>query len=73
MRKFTSNNNEIHKITYKGVKYFFIIDKNGIGIRRKDNKNPHEEEVEALTEYLFDEGWANRDDFEERKSWQDNA
>jgi len=73
MRKFTSNNNEIHKITFKGVKYFFIIDTNGIGIRREDNKNPYQGEVEALTEYLFDEGWANRDDFEECESWQDNA
>jgi hypothetical protein len=26
-----------------------------------------------LTEYLFNEGWADRKDFEERESWQDNA
>ena len=73
MRKFTSNNNDIHKITFKGIKYFFILDKNGIGVRRQDNTNPNEGEVEALTEYLFDEGWADREDFEERESWQDNA
>jgi hypothetical protein len=73
MRKFTSNNNDIHKITFKGIKYFFIFDKNGIGVRRQDNTNPNEGEVEALTEYLFDEGWADREAFEERESWQDDA
>lgn len=73
MRKFTSNNSDIHKIIFKGIKYFFILDKNGIGVRRQDNKTPNEKEVEALTEYLFEEGWADRDDFEERESWQDNA
>lgn len=73
MRKFTSNNNDINEITFKGIKYFFILDDNGIGVRRQDNTNPKEGEVEALTEYLFDEGWADREDFEERESWQDNA
>ena len=73
MRKFTSNNNDINEITFKGIKYFFILDENGIGVRRKDKKRPHEGEVEALTEYLFEEGWADREDFEERESWQDDA
>jgi hypothetical protein len=73
MRKFTSSNNEINIITFKGVDYFFIVDKNGIGVRRQDNKKPHGREVEALTEYLFEEGWADREDFEERESWKDNA
>lgn len=73
MRKFTSINNEINEITFKGIKYFFILDKNGVGIRRKDNKLPLQEDVEALTEYLFEEGWADREDYEERESWKDNA
>lgn len=73
MRKFTSNNKNINEITFKGIKYFFILDKNGIGVRRQDDKKPKEGEVEALTEYLFDEGWADREDYDERESWQDNA
>ena len=73
MRKFTSINNDINEITFKGIKYLFILDKNGVGIRRKDNKLPLQEDVEALTEYLFEEGWADREDYEERESWKDNA
>jgi hypothetical protein len=73
MRKFISNNQNIHKITFKGIKYLFILDENGIGVRREDDKKPKEGEVEALTDYLFTEGWANKEDFEERESWKDNA
>jgi len=73
MRKFTSNNQDIHEITFKGTKYLFIIDDNGVGVRRKDNKKPHQDDVDALTAYLFEEGWANREDFEEREEWKDNA
>jgi hypothetical protein len=73
MRKFISNNQNIHKITFKGIKYLFILDENGVGVRREDDKKPKEGEVEALTDYLFTEGWANREDFEERESWKDNA
>jgi len=73
MRKFISNNQNIHKITLKGIKYLFILDENGVGVQRKDGKIPSEKEVVQLTEYLFEEGWANRDDFEERESWKDNA
>lgn len=73
MRKFESNNNEVHKITFKGIKYFFILDDNGIGIRREDDEIPEVEEVEALTEYLFEEGWADREDFEEHEDWKDDA
>ena len=73
MRKFISNNQNIHKITFKGIKYLFILDENGVGVRREDDKKPKEGEVEALTDYLFTEGWANREDFEERESWRDNA
>jgi len=72
MRKFTSNNNDINEITFKGIKYFFILDENGIGVRRKDDKKPREGEVQALTEYLFEEGWASRNDYEERESWKDD-
>jgi len=73
MRKFISNNQNIHKITLKGIKYLFILDENGVGVRREDDKKPEEGEVEALTDYLFTEGWANKEDFEERESWKDNA
>jgi len=73
MRKFISNNQNIHKITFKGIKYLFILDENGVGVRREDDKKPKEGEVEALTDYLFTEGWANKEDFEERESWKDNA
>ena len=65
MRQFKSNNNDIKQITFKGIEYFFIIDSNGVGIRRKDKREPRPNEIEALTEYLFNEGWANKDDFEE--------
>jgi len=71
MRKFTSGNNNIHGITFKGTKYFFIVDDNGIGVRRKDKQDPSANEVETLTEYLFDEGWARRSDFEEQEEWKD--
>ena len=73
MRKFISNNQNIRKITFKGIKYLFILDENGVGVRREDDKKPKEGEVEALTDYLFTEGWANKEDFEERESWKDNA
>ena len=73
MRKFISDNNEVNKITFKGINYFFFLDDNGIGVRREDDKVPEVEEVEALTEYLFEEGWADRDDFEEHESWKDNS
>jgi hypothetical protein len=73
MRKFTTDNDNINEITFKGVKYLFILDEDGVGIRRKDDKKPKEKEVAALTDYLFEEGWANREDFEERESWKDNA
>jgi hypothetical protein len=71
MRKFKSDNKDINVITFKGVKYFFIVDDNGIGIRRKDKQDPSANEVEALTEYLFDEGWSRRRDFEEQEEWKD--
>jgi hypothetical protein len=71
MRKFTSGNNNIHRITFKGTKYLFIVDENGIGVRRKDGTAPKSCEVESLTEYIFDEGWANRDDFDEQEEWKD--
>ena len=70
MNKFYSYNNDINEITFKGIKYLFILDDNGIGIRRKDNKIPLQQDVDALTEYLFEEGWANREDYEEQEDWQ---
>jgi hypothetical protein len=70
MRQFKSDNIDINEITFKGVKYLFILDDNGIGIRRKDNKIPLQQDVDALTEYLFEEGWANREDYEEQEDWQ---
>jgi hypothetical protein len=73
MRKFGSNNKDIHEITFKGIEYFFILDEGGVGIRRQDDKKPEEDEVQSLTDYLFEEGWADREDFEERESWKDNA
>jgi hypothetical protein len=70
MNKFYSYNSDINEITFKGIKYLFILDDNGVGIRRKDNKVPLQQDVDALTEYLFEEGWANRDDYEEQEDWQ---
>ena len=70
MNKFYSYNNDINEITFKGIKYLFILDDNGIGIRRKDNKIPLQQDVDALTEYLFEEGWANREDYQEQEDWQ---
>jgi len=65
MNKFSSDNTDIQKITFQGEKYYFIADDNGIGIRRQDGKIPKENEIEALTEYIFEEGWARRSDYEE--------
>jgi hypothetical protein len=73
MHKFSSSNNEIKEITFKGVDYFFILDPKGVGIRRQDGRNPKANEIQALTDYIFEEGWADREDFEERESWQDDA
>lgn len=67
MRKFTSNNKEINKITFNGIKYFFILDEKGVGIRRKDDKVPDPEEIAAVTEYLFNEGWANKEDYDDEE------
>jgi len=69
MNKFISGNSNIQKITFKGNKYFFIVDNNGIGIRRQDDTIPKEKEVKALTEYIFEEGWANKSDYEEEDNY----
>jgi YHS domain-containing protein len=66
MRKFyTDNSDRAKEITYQGVTYYFISAQEGVGIRRKDNKIPKQEEVDALTQYLFDEGWINQEDYED--------
>jgi hypothetical protein len=69
MRKFYSFNNNIQQITFKGVEYYFILDECGIGVRRVDNRIPLQSDIDTLTDYLFEEGWANRDDYEEQEDW----
>jgi hypothetical protein len=69
MNKFISSNSDIQRITFQGNKYFFIVDDSGIGIRRQDDTIPKEKEVKALTEYIFEEGWANKSDYEEEDNY----
>jgi hypothetical protein len=63
MRTFNTKNKEGHPITFKGIKYLFLIDDQGVGIRRVDNKVPMPEDITSLTQYLFEEGFANPEDF----------
>lgn len=64
MRTFQSKNKEGHYIKYKGIEYYYLIADQGIGIRRKDNQVPLPEDVGSLTDYLFEEGFADREDYE---------
>jgi hypothetical protein len=64
MKTYTTKNKEGHPITYKGIKYYFLADEQGVGIRRKDNKVIIPSVVEELTEYLFDEGFVDRGDYQ---------
>jgi hypothetical protein len=60
----TKDQYEGDPITFKGVKYFYILDDMGVGIRRADNLVPQPGDVATLTEYLFEEGFASREDYE---------
>jgi len=64
MRVFTTKNKFGQPITYRGIEYFFLVHDQGIGIRRKDGQAMLPQVVEEITEYLFEEGFANREDFE---------
>ena len=48
------------KITYKGIKYAFILNNNSeILVRRIDQKKPTDDEVNELATYLFLEGFGD--------------
>ena len=64
MRIFKKDNSKAVDITFHGVEYSFLVDSQGIGIRRKDNKNPSIIEVRKITEYVFAEGWADKGYYE---------
>jgi len=65
MRTWTTRKNQHGTpITYKGTHYFFLIHDEGVGIRRKDGKAMTTKLVKEITEYLFEEGFANREDYE---------
>ena len=59
MKKFKSTNKNITEITFSGVEYIFIVNKDAIGIRRKDQKSPNNNELDTLTHYIIREGWAD--------------
>lgn len=65
MRTFNTKNKEGHPITFKGIKYFFLIDDLGVGIRRADGRVPMPEDTASLTNYLMEEGFTNPEDFED--------
>jgi len=67
MRIFNKDDSKALDITFHGVEYSFLVDKQGIGIRRKDNKKPTVTEVRKITEYVFAEGWAEKGDYEQDK------
>lgn len=64
MRNFKKDDSKAVDITFHGVEYSFLVDNQGIGIRRKDNKKPSVDEVRKITEYVFAEGWADKGDYE---------
>ena len=71
MRNFKKDDSKAVDITFHGVEYSFLVDSQGIGIRRKDNKNPSITEVRKITEYVFAEGWADKGYYQEREEWMD--
>jgi hypothetical protein len=64
MRTYKTQNQDGNYIKFKGIEYYYLIDDMGVGIRRKDNRVPMPEDVEALTQYLFEEGFAEEEDYE---------
>ena len=71
MRKFNSEETKSVDITLGGIDYSFLVDKQGIGVRRLDAKTPTITEVRKITAYVFAEGWANREDYEDKEEWMD--
>ncbi len=67
MRKYNSEDTEAVDITFNDVEYSFLVSKQGIGVRRKDNKAPTDGEVRMITRYVFAEGWADREDYERKE------
>jgi CRISPR/Cas system-associated protein Cas7 (RAMP superfamily) len=59
MKKFKKEDTDAHYITYNGIKYSFLVDKEKCGIRRIDQKKPTENEVDKITHYIISEGWAD--------------
>ena len=59
MKKFQSTSKNIIDITFQNVEYIFIINDDGIGIRRKDQKTPEPKELDILNTYIIREGWAD--------------
>lgn len=66
MKKYTKEDASAIEVKFNGTEYAFIVDKkHGIGIRRKDAKEPTVNEVRMVTKYALSEGFANKEDFEE--------
>lgn len=59
MKKFTKKDTNAYNITFRGIEYAFLIEKEDIGIRRIDQESPTWLEVQKLTEYIISEGWAD--------------
>jgi hypothetical protein len=60
IKKWKKEDSDSHTIVYHGVEYAFLIDKkHGVGIRRTDQKDPSNSEIEKVTEYIIAEGWAD--------------
>jgi hypothetical protein len=67
MRKYNSEDTEAVDITINEAEYSFLVSKQGIGVRRKDNKSPSLGEVQMVTRYVFAEGWADKRDYQKKE------
>ena len=71
MRKFKAEESKAIDINLGGVDYSFLVDKQGVGVRRLDARTPTITEVRNITRYIFSEGWANREDYHTKEEWMD--
>jgi len=59
MDRYHRSDKDSKSITYSGIDYFFIVDEERILMRRADGKDPTDNEVRTITNYIKYEGWAD--------------
>ena len=59
MKKYLPKNLKENKITIDKIQYAFVVHAEGVGIRRIDQKSPTENEIDKVTLYVINEGWAD--------------